>query len=235
MTVQSSREQLIPRTRKFYLITTGILLAIAIGLGVGLGIGLRRGTNSQPSASSSSPPITKNTTSTESTFWKPTVGTSWQIVLAYPLNDTSVNVSVYDIDLFDNPVSTIEALHSQNRKVICYFSAGGFEDWRSDANQFADGDLGNDLVGWPGERWLNISSSNVRRIMAERIHAAASKGCDGVDPDNVDGFDNANGLGLTESDSVDFLTFLANEAHSHNMAIGLKNAASIVDKTIDMM
>jgi len=48
--------------------------------------------------------------------------------------------------------------------------------------------MGNGLTGWKGERWLNISSANVRSIMTARIQLAAQKGCDGIDPDNVDGY-----------------------------------------------
>jgi hypothetical protein len=34
--------------------------------------------------------------------------------------------------------------------------------------------------------------------MAARIQVAKDKGCDGVDPDNVNGYDNDNGLGFTK-------------------------------------
>lgn len=46
--------------------------------------------------------------------------------------------------------------------------------------------------------------------------------------------ENSNGLGLTESDSIDFVKFLAEEAHSHKMAIGLKNAGSIISKLVSV-
>jgi hypothetical protein len=102
--------------------------------------------------------------------------------------------------MFGTPKSTIDELHKQNKKVICYFSAGSSEDWRPDYKDFAYSDLGNkvakDAKGisfWTGERWLNIknpnpSSSNlpnVWSIMQKRIRMAAEKGCDAVDPDNL--------------------------------------------------
>jgi len=71
--------------------------------------------------------------------------------------------------------------------------------------------------------------------MTERLKLAASKGCDGVDPDNVDGYDNDTGLDLTTSDAIDYLTFLADIAHSLNMSIGLKNAAEIVNQTLGFL
>lgn len=72
--------------------------------------------------------------------------------------------------------------------MLCYFSAGSYENWRPDAAQFTQSDLGLDLDGWAGEKWLNTNSENVRRIMKDRIDLAKEKGCDGVDPDNVDGY-----------------------------------------------
>jgi hypothetical protein len=140
---------------------------------------------------------------------------------------------VWDVDLFDNTAATIQTLKRRGHKVICYFSAGSYEGWRPDASSFSSADLGDDLDGWPGERWLDIRSQRVRNIMKTRLDLAVTKGCDGVDPDNVDGYDNDNGLGLTEADSVDYVTFLANQAHSRNLSVGLKNAGGIVDDVID--
>ncbi|KAK9350932.1 glycoside hydrolase superfamily [Lipomyces doorenjongii] len=165
----------------------------------------------------------------------PAVGTSWQIELLYPLNDTSYDVGIYDIDLFDNDPSVITELRRQGRKVICYFSAGSYENWRPDADQFESSDLGNTLDGWPNERWLNISATNVRKIMLSLHDLAVAKRCEGVDPDNVDGYDNDNGLRLTEDDSVDFVNFLANATHARNMSLGLKNAGAIIPKVIGNM
>jgi hypothetical protein len=55
---------------------------------------------------------------------------------------------------------------------------------------------------------LNTNSANVRSIMTTRIQMAKDKGCNGVDPDNVDGYNNDNGLSLTQATTVDYLTFL---------------------------
>lgn len=133
-----------------------------------------------------------------SSLWQPQVGTTWQIVLSNSIklssSATSVtpNVAVYDIDLYTNTNSgkdttIIDTLHRLNKKVICYFSAGSYEPGRPDSSQFSDADKGNELDGWPGERWLNLRSTSVRNIMAARIKLASQMGCDAIDPDNVDG------------------------------------------------
>jgi len=168
-------------------------------------------------------------------YWKPAAGTQWQIQLTGEVTDVSYAAEVYDIDLFDNDATTIANLQSNNKKVICYFSAGSYEDWRSDASSFQASDKGLAMDGWEGEWWLNTNSANVRTIMTARIDQALAKGCDGVDPDNVDAYDNANGVGLTEDDAVDYLTFLADAAHSRGMSIGLKNAGGLVETTLPIM
>jgi len=77
------------------------------------------------------------------------------------------------------------------------------------------------MEDWEGEWWLNTKSANVRAIMKTRIALAKSKGCDAIDPDNVDAYNNVNGLGLTKNDAIDYLKFLATEAHAAGMAIGV--------------
>jgi hypothetical protein len=130
---------------------------------------------------------------------------------------------VYDIDLFDTSASTITALRAAGRKVICYFSAGSYEDWRSDAKQFPAAALGNPLDGWPGENWLDTRSAAVRTLMAARMDMAVKKGCDAVDPDNVDGYTNKPGFPLTAATQLDYNKFLADAAHARGLAVGLKN------------
>lgn len=68
--------------------------------------------------------------------------------------------------------------------------------------------------------------------MTARLDLAVTKGCDGVDPDNVDAYNNENGLGLTSADAVDYLRFLADAAHARGLAIGLKNAGDIVGSVL---
>lgn len=223
-------------SRKCWLITCGVLLAIAIGLGVGLGVGLTQGGGSGPPSASSTPaPSLPTSNTTTGSYFRPTAGTTWQIVLPYALNDTSSPASVYDIDLFLNPTSTITNLHALNKSVICYFSAGSYENFRNDSNLFKAADYGNPLDGWPGEYWLNTNSTNVRNIMLSRLALAKEIGCDGVDPDNVDGYDNDTGFSLTTSDAVNYMTFLATSAHNLGLAIGLKNAGTIVSQVVGMM
>lgn len=170
--------------------------------------------------------------------WKPAVGTPWQIILRSTVDASAPlkpDVGVWDIDVNEHPDQLVQKLHAQGKKVICYFSAGSYEDWRTDKDRFQPADLGKALDGWPGERWLKTSSTNVRNIMRDRIATAASKGCDAIDPDNVDGFSNDNGVGLTKAGAVDYIKFLSTEAAKHGMSIGLKNSGDIIDDVLDFV
>lgn len=164
-------------------------------------------------------------------IWQPKPGTTWQWQLTGTV-DTTVDAAMFDVDLFEVPQATIDSLHAKGRVVICYFSAGSREDWRSDAKDFKAADWGKGLVGWPGENWLDVRSSNVRAIMKKRLDLAVTKKCDGVEPDNVDGYANDSGFPLTESDQLDYDKFLAAESHARGLSVGLKNSVELVPKLL---
>jgi hypothetical protein len=154
--------------------------------------------------------------------WHPVSGTTWQWQLQGTI-DTSVDAAMYDIDLFDAPQSTVDALHGAGRIVICYFSAGTYENWRPDASSFPASAIGNAVSGWPGEWWVDTRSAEIRSIMQARLDRAVQKKCDGVEPDNVDAYTNNPGFPLTASTQLDYNGFLASEAHARNLSVGLKN------------
>lgn len=166
-------------------------------------------------------------------WWHPRPGTTWQIQYTGDL-DTSLKVDAYNIDLFDIKESTIKDLHGRGIKVICYFSAGSYEDWRPDARQFPKSVLGSNMTGWKGEKWLDIRKLDLLRpIMKARIDLAAQKGCDAVDPDNVEGFENKSGFPLKYGDQIAYNKMIADLAHKAGLAVSLKNDLSQVDDLVD--
>lgn len=161
--------------------------------------------------------------SSNTAVWQPAPGTTWQWQLTGDI-DTSFDVDMYDIDLFDAPQSVIDALHGDGRIVICYFSAGSYEDWRPDAVDFHPSVRGEPLDGWPGESWLDIRDlGTLGPIMQARLDLAVQKECDGVEPDNVDGYSNDSGFPLSANDQLAYNIWLASEAHKRGLSIGLKN------------
>lgn len=167
-----------------------------------------------------------------STSWyRPSVTASWQIQLQGTIN-TGYAADIYDIDLFDTDDWVFAELKAAGRKIVCYFSAGTYEGWRSDARVFRAQDIGQPLVDFPDERWLDIRSDQVLGIMRQRIAMAAQRGCDGVDPDNVDGYTNASGFPLSASDQLLYNMALAKLAHDHGLAVGLKNDVEQVGELV---
>lgn len=168
---------------------------------------------------------------TSGDWYRPAVDVNAQVQLQGTPN-ISYDVELYVLDLFDTDSAVIDALHADGRKMICYFSAGTFENWRDDAGRFTAADKGRRLGNWPGERWLDVRSQNVRAIMADRLDLAVQRGCDGVDPDNVDGYANRTGLPLTYQDQIDYNTWLAAQAHQRGLAISLKNDLGQIDDLV---
>ena len=165
-------------------------------------------------------------------WYRPALMVGWQLQLQGRL-DTTPDVELYDIDLFDTSKSQIAALQAQGRKVICYFSAGSWEDWRDDAADFPNAVLGNALDGWPGERWLDIRASAVHTIMQSRLQLAHDKGCDGVDPDNMDGYTNHPGFPITSNEQLAYNRYIANSAHQLGLAVALKNDLNQIGRLVD--
>jgi hypothetical protein len=179
-------------------------------------------------------------------LWRPksSDGLTWQWQIQGTL-DTSLIVDMYDVDLFDTSAETIQQLKDAGRIVVCYFSAGSYEGWRDDweANfDFITGDTysgGNapfagNMADWD-ERWLDIRRIDLLEpIMRGRLELAISKGCDAVEPDNMDAYTNGDetALDLTYADQLAYNIWLAGLAHELGISVGLKND---VDQLADLV
>jgi len=162
--------------------------------------------------------------------WQPAPGTSWQWQLSGQV-DTSLDVQMYDVDLFEVSDAALAAL--EDRVVVCYFSAGSREDWRPDADGIAREAVGRRLKGWSGERWLDVTHPTVREVMLGRLDRAVERGCDGVEPDNVDGYANDTGFPLNATEQLAYNRFLADEAHRRGLSVGLKNDLGQLEELLD--
>jgi hypothetical protein len=204
-----------------------------------------------PAATAAAAPAPVACDTTKGACWHPAVNARWQYQLqgvsAYAstgginvgisatpyTGGASVSPSVFDIDLYvDQAVSgnnstlntaAISAIHAAGKKAICYVSAGSWENWRPDANQFPASVLGN-KNGWAGEKWLDIRQTSVLLpIMEARVQKCAQAGFDGVEWDNVDGYTNRTGFPLTSADQLTYNASLANLAHKYGLTVALKN------------
>lgn len=170
-----------------------------------------------------SPTQPMNTSATPA-VWRPAIGATWQWQLTGLPVDLSVDAQVVDIDLFESDASVVAALHALGRRVICYLSAGTWEDWRPDKNQFPREFIGRAYEGWEGERWLDIRQiEQLAPVMSARLDLCQQKGFDAVEADNLEGYDNHTGFILTAADQLRYNQWLAREAHQRGLSIGLKN------------
>ncbi len=76
-------------------------------------------------------------------------GTSWQGQLSSP-PEALLDVDAYDLDGFDTSKATVDRIHANGGKAICYINVGSWENWRPDKGQFPKRVLGRDYYGWPG-------------------------------------------------------------------------------------
>ncbi len=174
------------------------------------------------------------------TIWKPALNTPWQWQLATafnPATDFIAGVKMYDIDLFNNSASTVQAIHNAGAKAVCYMETGAWESYRPDANQYPAAILGKTLNGYANEKYVDIRNINdtsnpnvvaLRTVLQNRLQQCKDKGFDGIEPDIDDAYfegPNATGFPITYQDQVNFNKFVAEEAHKRGLSIGLKNGA----------
>ena len=173
-------------------------------------------------------------------WWKPPKGLSWwwQLENTASLN-TGLNVSVYDLDLFEGrSTGKIAELKGKGYRVVCYFSAGTYEDFRPDSAELLKNNRialigGSSLPDFPDETWLAVGNAQaldavIKPVMRARLDLAMSAGCDAVEPDNVDGYDNGETQGqISRAQQLLYNRWLAAEAHSRGLAVGLKNALGL--------
>jgi hypothetical protein len=149
--------------------------------------------------------------------WIPTAGESYQIQYDGKL-DLTYDAKIFDLDMFDTRSAVVAKLHRMGRRVMCYISVGTWERWRPDADKFPKSVLGNKDGHWPGERWLDVRQTSILEpIMADRLDLCKKKGFDGVDPDNLDGYQNNTGFPLTYKQQLTYDTWVAKAAHDRGL------------------
>jgi hypothetical protein len=154
--------------------------------------------------------------------WIPTAGETFQIQYAGTLDLTNP-AQIYDVDMFDTSATVVKKLHTMGRRVVCYISAGTWENWRPDAGKFPKSVIGRKDGHWPGERWLDIRQTSILEpIMAHRLDLCKSKGFDAVDPDNLDGYQNKTGFPLTYNEQLTYDTWIATAAHARGLTADQK-------------
>lgn len=172
---------------------------------------------SSPISPSPSPPA-------DAAGWTPTISERLQIQYAGYPPDTAMDADIFALDLFETPQSAIDELHAAGKKVICYLNSGSWEEYRPDAGDFPADAIGKDYEGWPGEKWLDIGNYELfADIMQARFDLALAKGCDGIDADNMQNYQEDSGFAVSAQDQLVYNSWLSEQAHQRGLVIGLKN------------
>ena len=156
-----------------------------------------------------------------------------------------VRPDVFDIDLYaigKTPTlnsAAIDAIHADGGHAICYVDAGSIETYRPDYPQFVafDDACGGCLIGNPfskifnDENWANINNDRGQRdfmlqMNENRVTRCQQAGFDAVEFDVVEAFNSGaktTGWHISPQTQLAFNSALANIAHRHGLAAGLKN------------
>ncbi|KAJ3119796.1 hypothetical protein HK098_005129 [Nowakowskiella sp. JEL0407] len=165
-------------------------------------------------------------------WYKPIIGQPWQWILKTE-NEVVNAVEFHDID-FDFSRAFFKKLKESKKKIGCYFSAGTYEQFRSDQAMFPADSLGGTVSFGTGdsfadEKWLNIKRLDlIADIMLQRIEEALIRGCDIIEFDNQDPVIHDTGLKNNGKISLDlnlaYLKWLVGWAHARGMGALLKNS-----------
>jgi hypothetical protein len=139
-------------------------------------------------------------------------------------------VDMFDIDGLQNSASVVARIHSRagrtraHELAVCYLSLGSWERYRPDEASWPRAALGLTLAGYPDEHWVDVRQLRaLTPIIDARLRMCARKGFDGVEVDNIDGWDNRSGFPLTPQDAEAWLAQIANQAHALGMFALWKN------------
>ena len=70
-------------------------------------------------------------------------------------------------------------------------------------------------------------------IISQRLDLALSKGCDGVDPDNINGYQQPTGFEISPQAQLAYNLWLSEQAHLRGLSIGMKNTGDLVPAMVD--
>jgi hypothetical protein len=155
--------------------------------------------------------------------WIPAAGESFQIQYDGKL-DLDYPAQIFDLDMFQTRPEVVAKLHAMGRRVVCYIDVGTWENWRPDADKFPKSVLGRKDGRWRGERWLDIRATSILEpIMAHRYDLCKKKGFDGIDPDNIAGYQSRTGFPLTAREQLTYNRWVANAAHARGLTVDQKN------------
>ncbi len=163
-------------------------------------------------------------------WWCPPATMTWQAQRVGALDYTEL-ADVYALPLFTTDAATVDALHGDDRSVICWFSAG-ISTWADPDRELVGPALGT-IIGQGPEHWLDTEATVVREAMLARLDSAVALGCDAIEPGDLDGWQIDSGWPLTRETTIGYLDWLVDNAHARGLAIALQDGTEIADDVVD--
>ena len=147
--------------------------------------------------------------------------------------------SVVLVDLDETSFERNSKFKNDGHIVQCYFSVGTAEPWRPDYNKTAWKPLGlGNLPQFQDEYWLDLTKiEDIKVLMTPRFERARQMGCDAIEPDNTDCYENSeckNPMKKKYPDAnvkqlqIDYCVWQIDIAHRLGMSISLKNSMDLV-------
>lgn len=194
------------------------------------------GAGGASASTASGAPAPLPTSVASAAYWSPASSDTFQWDLSdTPASTTSANASVYDIDMFGNGASVVQALHALGRHAVCYIDMGELEPYRPDASQFPASVIGNKDPQW-NEYFLDIRRLDVLGpLMGARMDQCKSKGFDAVEPDQIETYaagQSVTGFPLTYDDQLAYNRWIAAQAHARGLGVAMKNDADQVNDLV---
>jgi endo-alpha-1,4-polygalactosaminidase (GH114 family) len=160
---------------------------------------------------------------------------SWDWQLSAPY-DLARDVSVIDLDADNHSAAEIAALNARGITTICYVSVGTLEDWRDDIHTFPASVIGRTYGDWPDEKFLDIRQRDVLLpLMRARFQTCKDMGFAAIEPDNQDVYANNSGFEISATETLSYLTALADLAHDMGLRIAQKNVPELTPQLVGTM
>jgi len=88
--------------------------------------------------------------------------------------------------------------------------------------------VGNALVDYPDERWVDGRNQEVRSLMAARLQLASVSGCDAISLSSLQAHGEDSGFALTRADELDYARWLIAECHERGLSAGVSTSEDLV-------
>ena len=145
-------------------------------------------------------------------------------------NEIKTESEVIDLDVLDTEKEIIDKLHEDWKIVIWYINVGSIETYRKDYDDFPKNTVWKTYPWWEDENFLDIKNyEDFEHLILNRLDIAKEKWFDGIEPDNMDTYDNYSEtwFRILRWDMEKYLIWLSIETNKRWMFLIQKNAPEL--------